>query len=75
MIKDKTIDEALIEIMRTKKALEALRRARKAATETVTSGEKVKTYIRHSDCAIQHAAAERASMDLTRKLADLRASR
>lgn len=29
MIKDQTIDEALIEIMRTKKALEALRRARR----------------------------------------------
>lgn len=29
MIKDQTIDEALIEIMRTKKALEALRKARK----------------------------------------------
>jgi len=32
MILDKTIDEALIEIMRTKKALEALRKARKTGT-------------------------------------------
>lgn len=66
MIKDKTIDEALIEIMRTKKALEALRRARKVPGMTTWY---------YSDQIKEHAAAKRASMDLTRKLADLRAGR
>lgn len=41
MIKDKTIDEALIEIMRTKKALEALRVERKAIDEhDATQGKR-----------------------------------
>lgn len=68
MIKDQTIDEALIEIMRTKKALEALRKARKDA-----SARNIDWY--HSDQVKEHAAAKRASLDLTRKLADLRAGR
>ena len=75
MIKDQTIDEALIEIMRTKRALEALRKARKAATETVRSGDQVKKYVHHSECTVAHAAAKRASLALTRTLADLRAGR
>lgn len=65
MIKDQTIDEALIEIMRTKKALEALRKARKEADIRWLPKDQVK----------EHAAAKRASLDLTRKLADLRAGR
>lgn len=70
MIKDSTLDEALIEIMRTKKALEALRKARKASSERMNGlpwwgCDQVK----------EHAAAKRASLDLTRKLADLRAGR
>lgn len=73
MIQDQTIDEALIEIMRTKKALEALRKARKSAELR----EDVKR--RHNDhwvldrhCIKEHAAAKRASLDLTRVLAKLR---
>jgi hypothetical protein len=73
MITDHTIDEALIEIMRTKKALEALRTKRKEAELR----EDVKR--RHNDhwvldrhCIKEHAAAKRASMDLTRSLAKLR---
>lgn len=69
MIKDQTIDEALIEIMRTKKALEALRKARKSGTG---AGDHDWQY-RHQ--AKEHAAALRASMDLTRVLARLRAGR
>jgi len=66
MIKDQTIDEALIEIMRTKKALEALRKARKLpGMASWVHGDQIK----------EHAAALRSSMDLTRKLADLRAGR
>jgi hypothetical protein len=54
MIRDITIDQTLIELARTMKALKALRVARRN---------------------IEHAAAIRASMDLTRKLADLRQGR
>lgn len=94
MIQDKTIDEALIEIMRTKKALEALRRARKklmrqqkaelyavAPRDGAFAPEEVAQAMsapyRNSYYRLQkeHAAAKRASLDLTRKLADLRAGR
>lgn len=68
MIKDQTLDEALLEIMRTKKALEALRKARKG-TE---SSDGFKFF---QGDAKEHAAAKRASLDLTRKLADMRAGR
>jgi len=66
VIKDQTIDEALIEIMRAKKALEALRKARKEYI-----GHGAEWYPNMPECA----AAKRASLDLTRKLADLRAGR
>lgn len=92
MIKDQTLDEALLEIMRTKKALEALRKARKARTKRCWNsfcglyfldqsaelqkcakcGEEA---YEHGHEGTQHAAAKRASLDLTRKLADLRAGR
>lgn len=93
MIKDQTIDEALIEIMRTKKALEALRKFRKtcdrrcpnnsckAAWKPVPSAigdECVHCDTKMTLCmnpVVEHAAAKRASLDLTRKLADLRAGR
>jgi hypothetical protein len=68
MIQDKTIDEALIEIMRTKRALEALRKARKQG------GRNGYAWVYH-DQMKEHAAALRASLDLTRKLADLRQGR
>lgn len=71
MILDKTIDEALIEIMRTKKALEALRKARKEAFGDISAPKDLIDRC----CTLEHAAAKRASLDLTRKLADLRASR
>lgn len=64
MIQDQTIDEALIEIMRTKKALEALRKARKDMEENLDWHPNLQR--------VQHAAAKRASMDLTRVLAKLR---
>lgn len=75
MIKDQTIDEALIEIMRTKKALEALRKARKAkVVDSLVSVEiQIDQLVFNRRKA--HAAAKRASLDLTRKLADLRAGR
>ncbi|MNY69624.1 hypothetical protein D3C86_2075890 [compost metagenome] len=56
--------------MRTKKALEALRKARKDGAPGRLPGEW--NYI---DQVKEHSAAKRASLDLTRKLADLRASR
>lgn len=94
MITDKTLDEALVELLRCKKALEALRKARKKITReqmaqmyvappsdgtyteedvrAVLSAPFISPYRR---LAPQHAAAKRASLDLTRKLADLRAGR
>lgn len=76
MIKDQTIDEALIEIMRTKKALEALRKARKEVSHDA-SGRKYGNHewVQMRECMKEHSAAKRASLDLTRKLADLRAGR
>lgn len=73
MIQDTTIDEALIEIMRTKRALEALRKARKTvnATGDLNPPEPWTYYDQHKE----HAAAKRASMDLTRSLAKLRAGK
>jgi len=89
MIKDQTIDEALIEIMRTKKALEALRKARKEKTRrcwrSSCSLYQIDQAADHSKCpecnetiydhgseVAPHAAGKRASLDLTRKLAELR---
>jgi hypothetical protein len=69
VIKDQTIDEALIEIMRTKKALEALRHLCRTVREQGHQPENCRHF------AKAHAAAKRASLDLTRKLADLRAGR
>jgi hypothetical protein len=71
MILDKTIDEALIEIMRTKRALEALRKARKDAGNRNGHPDNWTYY----DQVKEHAAAKRASMDMTRVLARLRAGR
>lgn len=76
MITDLAIDQALIELKRTEKALLALRAARRGALK---AGEVGCTpvqgtwdyYSQHTE----HATAKRASMDLTRKLADLRAGR
>ena len=92
MIEDQTIDEALIEIMRTKKALEALRKERKAALRYCPRSACALYWQKFeaaretcSECGthlvistpgpVLHAAAKRASLDLTRKLADLRAGR
>lgn len=73
MISDKTLDEALVELLRTKKALEALRAKRKAVSEAEDS-ERRSNYQWRIDrhCTKEHAAAKRASLDLTRKLAELR---
>lgn len=61
MITDRTLDETLVELLRCQRALEALRKERKGSVRPATAGT--------------HAAAKRASMDLTRKLAALRAGR
>lgn len=76
MIQDKTIDEALIELMRCQRALEALRKARKDDTVEGKMGcTAVQGKWTWYTQGKQHAAAKRASLDLTRKLADLRAGR
>lgn len=91
MIQDHTIDQTLIELARTMKALKALRAARNGA-EHCMRGSCAMLLIhvtQHSpkckecgdplyvvsDTRREHAAATRASMDLTRKLADLRRGR
>lgn len=92
MITDKTLDEALIELLRTKRALEALRAERKAELRYCPAWDcedHLKKMSNETDicpaCSCRmatstsghtrHAAAKRASLDLTRKLADLRAAR
>ncbi len=93
MIKDNTLDEAMVEAARFLKAAKALRAARKAAraedlsnmykVAPPTSGctpEDVKAAMEAPfrwprACPVEHAACKRASLDLTRKLADLRAGR
>lgn len=74
MIQDKTIDEALIELMRTMKALEALRSARKLGNDRAAARVLHGATGKWTTRAL-HAAAKRASLDLTNKLADLRAGR
>ena len=70
MIQDHTIDQTLIELARTMKALKALRAARKDVKSNGVGWYAVDRY-----CTREHAAATRASMDLTCKLADLRQGR
>lgn len=71
MITDETIDKTLIECMRTMKALKALRHVRKHPGVPCYDTESI---VPHS-CVKEHAAAKRASLDLTRMLANLRAGR
>jgi len=71
MIQDHTIDQTLIELVRTMKALKALRAARRDKKQV----PPVYQDLMESAVRREHAAATRASMDLTRKLADLRQGR
>lgn len=85
MIQDHTIDQTLIELARTMKALKALRAIRKrnknptivSRRTEVWGGQPadVTNWSRPESTVSAHAAATRASMDLTRKLADLRCGR
>lgn len=69
MMTDKMIDEALVEILRTKKALEELRHARKIG--------EAQRYGEYGSWTLgpMAGAAKRATLDLTRKLAQLRAGK
>lgn len=67
-IQNETLVRAMIEATRFLRAARSLRIARKRADED-TVGDYVPSTGR------EHAAVLRASMDLTRKLADLRAGR
>lgn len=74
-IQDETIDRTIIELSRTLSALNALRAKRKKVVEPVTiPGYATFPGVRPTETK-EHAALKRASMDLTRKLADLRAGR
>lgn len=71
MITDHTLDQCLVELARTMAALKSLRAERKAQGElALTQGRRC-----WPQPSMLHAAARRASMDLTRKLADLRQGR
>ncbi|MOA30084.1 hypothetical protein D3C78_1511380 [compost metagenome] len=93
MITDETIDQTILELARTMKALKVLKATRKGPVRCIN-----RECTRHGDgkpfestlgqrcyCGHilfpafsevkEHAAAKRASIDLTRKLADLRAGR
>jgi hypothetical protein len=74
-MRDHTIDEALVELARTMKALKALRDERKAqAVPPAGPSARILPY-GWRPRSVLAAAARRASLDLTRKLADLRAGR
>lgn len=75
MIKDQTIDQAIVECLRTLRALQALRAARKASAKKPRAFQELVPTWYFNDQVKEHAAVMRASMDLTRKLADLRQSR
>lgn len=93
MIIDKTIDDTILELARTMKALTELKATRKGPVVCYNrdcskhgDGKPFKNdlgercycgHVLHPAFseAKQHAAAKRSSMDLTRKLADLRAGR
>lgn len=93
MIKDQTLDEAIVEAMRFVKAAKALRAKRKEFTsikQCLNIDCCVANYGSAEQCVScsqrdfgatlrddvkEHAACKRASLDLTRKLADLRAGR
>ena len=68
MINNHTLDQTLVELTRTMQALRKLRKARKIVAE-LNPGRQ------YSETTVEHAAALRASMDLTRKLAELRQGR
>lgn len=70
-IDDKTLDEAILEALRFLKAAKALRAARKAARIEAAQ----KPYYWLSAPVVENAACCRASMDLTRALATLRAGK
>lgn len=73
MISDHTLDETLIELARSLKALKALRHARKLNADA--GGMKLYEATRRWSTTVEEAAAKRASMDLSRKLSDLRQGR
>lgn len=72
MITDKKLDEAMVEAARFLKAAKALRAARKTAG---FGRLKSPNWQVDRDCQKQHSACKRASLDPTRKLADLRGGR
>lgn len=74
MINDQTLDQAIIEALRFVKAAKALRASQKLGNDSQAAEVRVKA-TGHWTTTAEHSAAKRASLDLTRKLADLRAGR
>ncbi len=77
MITDKTLDEAMVEAARFLKAAKALRDKRTQATKELFASDHQNrsAWLVDRQCEKEHAACKRASLDLTRKLAELRAGR
>lgn len=73
MITSETIDATILELARTMKALTALKKVRSSPGITWEHGGRSGVH-RISEVR-EHATAKRASMDLSRVLADLRAGR
>lgn len=73
MITDKTLDEALVELLRTKRALRAERKIllEKGQASCGLPGSGYWSYFPSAT----HAAGKCATLDLTRKLAQLRAGK
>lgn len=72
-IKDATIDQTIREMARVMNALSALKAARKCPGRVEPGSDIPRTFrVREGK---EHAAAKRASMDLSRTLSDLRAGR
>lgn len=72
-MRDHTIDEALVELARTMKALKALRDARKAVPKCGRASNGEPFWTRRLGKLT--ATASRAAVDCRNKLADLRAGR
>lgn len=75
MIIDKTIDDTILELARTMKALTELKKVRSHPGDLKPWGRGGADILVKPSDKRQHAAALRAAMDLKNKLSDLRQGR
>lgn len=72
MITDKKLEEAMVEAERFLEAAKVLRECRKSMKDGVFQHH---AFTAHWSTTVEHASCKRASLDLTRKLAELRAGK